>query len=126
MNAIRSILALAVGLAVFLVGLGVPRVALAEHPGGPPTLGLSAGTIAYGVVFAALAGLTTASLAGRRHLAHAAALAGLIAVLALVHPWIEPGAGARWLDVAAVLLMAPAAAFAGWARARVGGPRPGS
>ena len=37
-----------------------------------------------------------------------------------IHPWIEPGTNPRWLDFSAVALMAPAAAFAGWARARIG------
>lgn len=89
-----------------------------EQPPGTTAVGFAAGAIGYGVVFAALAGLTAASIAGRRYLTHAAVVAGLIAVAAVVHPWLEPVTG-RWLDVAAVLLMAPAAVFAGWARARL-------
>jgi len=70
-------------------------------------------------VFAALGGLTAASLPGRRPLAHALVVAGLIAIAGLVHPWIEPGTNPRWLDISAVLIMAPAAALAGWARSRL-------
>ncbi len=121
MDWIRSVLAVAVGFGVFVVGSFMPRGATAQ-PGTTPTAGLVAGAIAYGAMFAALGGLTAASLAGRKPLAHALALAGLIALAALAHPWIEPGSGARWLDLAAVLVMAPAAVFAGWARSRLPAP----
>ena len=119
MDWIRSILAVAVGFGVFVVGSFMPRSAVAEHPGVPPTIGLVAGSVGYGVVFAALGGLTAASLGGRRRLAHAAAVAVLIAVAALAHPWLEPGTNPRWLDLAAALVMAPAAVLAGWARSRL-------
>ena len=119
MHWIRSIVAVALGFAVFVVGSFMPRGGVAEHPGVPPTLGLAAGAIAYGAVFAALGGLTAASLGGRRPLAHAMVVAGLITLAALIHPWLEPGANPRWLDLSAVLIMAPAAVLAGWARSRL-------
>jgi hypothetical protein len=119
MDSLRSILAVALGFGVFVVGSMLPRGASTEHPGTPPTAGLVAGAIAYGVVFAALGGLTAASVAGRKPLTHALVLAGLIAAAALAHPWFDPGSSPRWLDLAAVLLMAPAAVFAGWARSRL-------
>jgi len=118
MDWIRSIVGVALGFGVFVIGSMVPRSAAEQSTGGP-AVGFAAGAIGYGVVFAALAGLTAASIAGRRYLAHTAVVAGLIAVAALLHPWLEPGAGQRWLDFSAVLLMAPAAVFAGWARARL-------
>ena len=119
MNWIRSILGVALGFGIFVIGSYMPRGAAAEHPGGPPTVGLIAGSIAYGAVFAALGGLTAASLAPRRPLTHALVVAVLIAVAGTVHPLIEPGSNPRWLDFSAVVLMAPAAALAGWARARI-------
>jgi hypothetical protein len=119
MNWIRSIVAVGVGFGVFVIGSFMPRGAVTEHPAEPPTTGLIIGAIAYGVVFAALGGLTAASLSGRRPLAHGLVVAGLIAASALVHPWLEPGSNPRWLDLSAVLIMAPAAAAAAWARSRL-------
>ncbi|HEY1907582.1 MAG TPA: hypothetical protein VGG91_16160 [Myxococcaceae bacterium] len=119
MNWIRSIVAVALGFGVFVIGSFMPRGAVTERPGEPPTAGLIVGSIAYGVVFAALAGLTAASLPGRRPLAHGLAVAGLIAAAALIHPWLEPGSNPRWLDLSAILLMAPAAALAAWARSKL-------
>ncbi|HVP61994.1 MAG TPA: hypothetical protein VMT11_15630 [Myxococcaceae bacterium] len=116
---IRSVFAVAVGFGVFLIGSFMPRGAAAENLGTPPTTGFIVGSIAYGAVFAALGGLTAASLAGRRPLAHAGVLAGVIALAALAHPWLEPGSNPRWLDLSAALVMAPAAALAGWARSRL-------
>ena len=119
MDRFRSIVAVALGFAVFVIGSFMPRGAVTEHPSVPPTLGLAAGAIAYGAVFAALGGLTAASVAGRRPLAHSVVVAGLIALAALIHPWLEPGLNPRWLDLSGVLIMAPAAVLAGWARSRL-------
>jgi hypothetical protein len=119
MDWFRSVVGVAVGFGVFVIGSLMPRSAAMGQSETARGLGFAAGAIGYGVVFAALAGLTAASIAGRRQLAHAGVVAGLIALAALVHPWLEPGAGQRWLDLSAVFLMAPAALFAGWARDRL-------
>ena len=119
MEWIRSIIAVGLGFGIFVIGSFMPRGAAAEHAGEPLTIGLVAGSIAYGAVFAALGGLTAASLPGRRPFEHALVLAAMIAVAGLLHPWLEPGVDPRWLDVSAVLVMAPAAALAGWARSRI-------
>lgn len=122
MDWIRSIVGVGLGFGIFVIGSFMPRGAVAEHAGAPLTLGFVAGCIAYGAVFAALGGLTAASVGGRRPLAHAVALAGLIAVAGLLHPWLEPGTNPRWLDLSASVFMAPAAALAGWARSRLAPP----
>jgi len=123
MDWIRSIVGVGLGFGIFVVGSFMPRGAAYENPGAPPTLGLVAGCVAYGAVFAALGGLTAASVGGRRPVAHGLALAVLIAVAALLHPWLEPGTNPRWLDLSAIVAMAPMAVLAGWARSRVAPPR---
>jgi len=117
MDWIRSAVGLAAGFAVFVIGSYMPRSAVAN--GTPLTAGLVAGAVGYGSVFAALGGLSAAGIAGRKPLAHGLALAGIIAVAAVLHPWIEPGSTPRWLDLSAALVMAPFAALAAWARGRV-------
>ena len=119
MNWIRSILAVGLGFGVFVIGSFMPRSAVTQNPAEPPTIGLITGSIAYGMVFAALGGLTAASLPGRKPLAHGLVVAGLIAAAAIIHPLLEPGLNPRWLDLSAVLLMAPAAALAAWARSKL-------
>ena len=87
MDWIRSVLGVGLGFVIFVIGSAMPRSATGD--GATPSVGLVVGSIVYGAVFAALGGLTAASLAGRKQLLHGAALAALIAVAALLHPWLE-------------------------------------
>lgn len=71
------------------------------------------GSIVWGSVFALIAGFLTAHIAGRRPSTHAAIVALLIAAGAVVSLLLRPGDGARWSQLAALLLMAPAAWIGG-------------
>lgn len=115
MRVFRTVVGLAIGFGVFVVGSMMVLSAQTDQRG--PSFFV--GGIGYGVVFALLAGLTAASLAGRPYLRHAAMLAGLIVVGAALHAVLEPRAGLHWYDLAAALLMAPVALAGGWARERV-------
>jgi hypothetical protein len=117
MDWIRSALGVAIGFAVFVIGSFMPRGATGG--GTPLTAGFVVGAVAYGAIFAALGGLTAASIAGRKQLQHGAAVAALIAVAALLHPWLETPTNPRWLDLCAAFLMAPFAVLGGWARGRL-------
>jgi hypothetical protein len=64
-------------------------------------------------VFALIAGFLTAHIAGRRPSTHAAVVALLIATGAVVSLMLRPGDGRGWAQLAALLLMAPAAWIGG-------------
>lgn len=75
-------------------------------------------TIACGVVFAAVGGYVAGWLAGRRPVAHAVAMATVLAAGATASLVSTLGHGAIWSQVAALTLMAPSAVLGGWLRAR--------
>lgn len=118
MKILRSIISVLVGYLLFALSAfaffqisGQP-----PHQDAPPALML--GSIAVGVVAAFLGGYIAAWLAGRRPLAHGVAVAVVLAVGAIVSLASTLGHGAIWSQLAALLLMAPSAAFGGWVRAR--------
>jgi len=115
MRILRTVVALAIGFGVVVVGSTMVWGASTEQRG--PTYFL--GSISYGVVFAALGGLTAASLGGRPYLLHAAGVGALIVLGAGIDAVLGLHPGLRWFDLAAALLMAPAAVAGGWARQRV-------
>jgi len=112
MRILRTVVALAIGFGVVVVGSTMVWGASTEQRG--PTYFL--GSISYGVVFAALGGLTAASLGGRPYLLHAAGVGALIVLGAGIDGVLGLHPGLRWFDLAAALLMAPAAVAGGWAR----------
>jgi hypothetical protein len=115
---LRSIVAVVVGYVVFAVSaFAVFRLSgRAAHASAPIPFMLL--TIASGVAFAALGGYVTGWLAGRRPLAHAVAMATLLAAGAVASLVSTLGHGAIWSQVAALTLMAPSAVLGGWLRAR--------
>jgi hypothetical protein len=115
MQGFRSIAGLALGFLIFVVGLTTIQSAVMS--GQPLTPGYVLGCTGYGAIFGALGGLTAASIAGRSPVLHAAALSGIVALAALVHQLLAPGA--LWIHVAAALGMAPAAMLGGLARRAV-------
>jgi len=112
MRIVRTVLAVAIGFGVVVVGATMIWGAPTDQRG--PTYFL--GSIGYGVVFAALGGLAAASLGGQPYLRHAAGVAALIVLGAGVDAVLGLHPGLRWFDGMAVLLMAPAALAGGWAR----------
>ena len=115
---IKSIVAVVVGYLIFAVS----AVAFLQLSGQPPhetaPLGLILGSIVFGIVFALLGGYVAALLARRRPLAHALAVAAIIALGATVSLIATLGKGAIWSQIAALVLMAPSAVLGGWLRAR--------
>ena len=113
---LRSIGAIAAGYIIFGVS-GALLFQLADQPPHDPApLGFIIGAIIWGAVFALVAGWLTARIASRRPATHAAILAGLIALGAIVSLIASP-AGAKWSQIGAVAVMAPCA-WLGGLRAR--------
>jgi hypothetical protein len=115
---LRSVVAVLIGYIVFAVSAyAVFRLSghAAHAVASVPFMLVS---IASGVVFAIVGGYIAAWLAGRRPLAHAVAMAVLLAVGATVSLASTLGHGAIWSQVAALTLMAPGAVLGGWIRAR--------
>ena len=70
-------------------------------------------TILYGIVCAAVGGYVTGRLAGRLPLLHAAVLACLVAVIALISLLATLGSGSIWTQLVALLFLAPAVLVGG-------------
>jgi nitrate/nitrite transporter NarK len=79
-----------------------------QRPHAQASLPFMAGTAAYGMIFAAVGGWFAARVAGRRPALHGFLVALLIAVGA-AFSLLFSGAGARWSQWEALLLMAPMA-----------------
>jgi|SRR5665213_463867 len=114
----RSVLAVIVGYLIFALS----AFAFFQITGQPPhqaaPIPIMLASIAFGMVFALLGGYVAAWLARRRPLAHASAVAVLLALGAAISLLGTLGTGAIWSQVAALALMAPAAVLGGWLRLR--------
>ena len=115
---VRSVIAVLAGYLVFGVSAVVLFKASGRDPHVPAGLGFMLLSSLYGIFFAAVGGFLAAWLARRYEFEHALAVAGLIAVAGAASLLTRPGQGAMWTELAALLIMAPAAMAGGWARQR--------
>ncbi len=111
---LRSALALLAGDAIFGGTALLLLRAGNRDPHAPAPMTFMLGSVAVGVVAAAMGGWVTAAIARRYRRAHAAVLGILIAFGALVSLIIRPGEGEIWTQAAAVVLMPPAALAGSW------------
>jgi hypothetical protein len=112
---LRSIVAVVAGYAVFGASAAIlfPLTGRDPHAQAPMTFVIW--TSVYGIVFAAAGGYAAAAIAPRKRRVHAAIVGALIAVGAAVSLVAAPS-DARWSQLAALFLMAPAAAAGGMLR----------
>jgi hypothetical protein len=111
---LRSMLAIFSGDAIFgLTGLLLFRIA-GRDPHAPAPIQFMIASVAVGVIAAAIGGWVTAAIASHHRREHAGILGILIALGALMSLLVRPGAGAIWTQIAAVVLMAPAALIGSW------------
>lgn len=108
---LRSIGAVAAGYLVF----GSSAALLFQMSGHPPheqaPIGFKVGSILWGAVFALVAGWLTARIAPRRPATHAAVLAGVIALGAIIS--LVAASGAKWSQLSALAVMVPCAWLGG-------------
>ena len=116
---LRSIGSVAAGYLVFAASSILLFQMSGRDPGAEAPLAFKAATVIWGSVFALVGGWLTAHIAARRPVLHAAVLGGVIALGAIVS-MITGGGQALWSQIAAAVVMAPAAAMGGvLARARL-------
>jgi hypothetical protein len=109
---LRSIGAVAAGYVIFGTSAFLLFQLSGIDPHQPAPIGFKIASIIWGCVFALVAGWLTARVAGKRPVMHAAILAVLIALGALVSIAARPG-DAMWSQIAALALMAPSAWLGG-------------
>ena len=109
---LRSIGAVAAGYIVFGASAFLLFQLSGTDPHQPAPIGFKIASVIWGCVFALVAGWLTARVAGPRPVMHAAILAGVIALGALVSIVARPG-DAMWPQIAALVLMAPSAWLGG-------------
>jgi hypothetical protein len=113
MKIARSILGVFIGYAIFALSAVVLFHATGRDPHSQQDATFTAIAIVYGMVFAAVGGLLSALIAGRRPMLHAAIVCAILALGAIASLLSRPGAGALWSQIAAIVLMAPSALVGG-------------
>jgi riboflavin transporter FmnP len=109
---VRSIGAVAAGYLIFAMSAVLLFQMSGRAPHQAQPLGFEIASIIWGCVFALVAGWLTARIAARKQTIHAAALAGVIALGALAS-LIGDVSGAKWSQIAALVVMAPCAWIGG-------------
>lgn len=116
---LRSVVAVVAGYAVFGASAAVLFPLTGRDPHAPAPMAFVLWTTIYGMVFAAAGGCAAAAIAPHKPRVHAAIVGALIALGAVVSLVAAPS-DARWSQLAALFLMAPAAAAGGMLRRRHG------
>jgi hypothetical protein len=109
---LRSVGSVAAGYFMFAASAVLLFQMSGRDPHAEAPLAFKAATVIWGAVFALVAGWLTARIAGRRPATHAAVLAGVIALGAIVSMVTGPG-DAMWSQIAAAVVMAPCAWLGG-------------
>ena len=118
MQTLRSIGSVIAGYLLFAVSAFLFFQLSGQRPHATATPAVMAASIVVGVVAAFAGGFLAARLAGRKPLLHGVAVALVLAAGATASLASTIGHGAIWSQLAALVLMAPAAALGGWACAR--------
>jgi hypothetical protein len=110
---LRSILGVVAGYAVFALCTFGLFVLTGRDPHDVQSVGFTVLSIVFGMIAAAAGGYVAAAIASGAPRAHAGIVAALIALGATASLISQPGTTARWSQLSALLLMAPAAFVGG-------------
>ena len=108
MKVLRSIGAVVAGYLVLGMSAELLFALSGHNPHAPASLAFIALTAIYGFFFAALAGRLAARISGRLELFHAAVLACLTALVAMLSLLADLGSGVVWSQLVVLIIMAPA------------------
>jgi putative membrane protein (TIGR04086 family) len=117
-NMLKSVTGVVVGYLLFAVSAALLFLASGRDPHQEQGIGFVVFSVVYGMVFAAAGGYAAGAIAGRKPRLHGGAVALVLALGATVSFLAQPGAGSRWSQITALVLMAPAALVGGIARSK--------
>jgi hypothetical protein len=115
---VRSVAAVVLGYLIFAGSAVLLFQISGRAPHAPASPAFMVGSTLFGIVFAAFGGYVAGWVAQRHPARHASVVAGLIVLGAAASLWAQPGRGASWSQLAAILFMAPAAWVGGYSRHR--------
>ncbi len=119
MPILRSILAVLAGYALFAASAVVLFRISGQDPHSSDSVGFMIVSFGYGFFFATLAGFVAALIAGRYEIEHSLAVAALIAAAGAASLLMRSSLGVVWIQLAALLVMAPASMAGGYLRMRL-------
>lgn len=119
----RSIAGVVLGYAAFAASGFALFQLTGQPPHGAASVPFMVGAVVYGAAFACFGGYLSGWIAGRRPVAHGAAVAVVLALGAAASLMATRGTGVAWSQLSAITLMAPAAAAGGVLRRRVAASR---
>ncbi len=118
---LRSIVGVLTGYVVFAASGFAWFQITGRAPHAEAPVPFMVGFAVYGVAFALFAGYLSGWIAGRRPVAHAVAMAVVLALGAISSLMATIGKGAIWTQISALAVMTPAAVAGGWLRQRMAG-----
>jgi len=115
---LRSVTAVVVGYLVFAVSAALLFLVSGRDPHQQQDISFVVLSVVYGMVFAGAGGYVAGTIAGRKPRLHGAAVGLVVALGATASLLAQPGAGSRWSQTTALVLMAPAALVGGIVRSK--------
>jgi hypothetical protein len=113
---VRTILGVLAGDLIFIGTSALLFYFTQTDPHAPAAVGFIFLCALCGIAFALLGGFVAGKISARPDLITGLLLAAIIAIPAIITAITRPGQGAIWSQMAALLLMSPAALFGDWLR----------